>query len=233
MRAGHEPAAAIAGALALLGWAAAAAPPPTPPTGSSASSSSISRDAAWASRRWSVINDGAPLPDAFRTAGKWKRGDAALQRAPALACAGGCGSERQAPVAQLICQVQNGERAHAHRPPQRERRRPRRLIAPEDAQIRRPVSPASSARSTTKASGKSLHRLLRPELRRAGRCELGDRQSHAESQMLVVGSQFGLPPQGRRCWPRARNSRVRNIRPTRRSRFDAHQALTDSLNFVL
>src|SRR5206468_4674162 len=97
--------AAIAGILALLGWAAAAA----------AQAYSADRqqrfviehvtNASSGKASWSVINDGAPLPDAYRTASKWTRGNLPFSERPRWLASAAADSSASAPDARLISQV--------------------------------------------------------------------------------------------------------------------------------
>ena len=98
---GYEPPRRIAGTLALLGWAAAAAAPAYSADRQQRFVIEHVTDASSGKSSWSVINDGAPLPDAYRTAGKWNRGKLPFSDRPRWLAAAPADPGAPAPGVQL------------------------------------------------------------------------------------------------------------------------------------
>jgi hypothetical protein len=102
-------AAAAAGALALLGWVAAAAAPAYSADRQQRfviqHATDLRKFKAW----WSVLNDAAPLPDAYRRAGNWTRGKLPFSDRPRwIAAAPADASFLAAPGVQRLSEVQSG-----------------------------------------------------------------------------------------------------------------------------
>ena len=96
----------VAGALALLGWAAAAAAPAYSADRQQRFVIEHVTDASTGKASWSVINDGAPLPQAF---GKdWRRGKLGFSERPRWLAAAPADPSAKAPDVQLVSQVQSG-----------------------------------------------------------------------------------------------------------------------------
>ena len=100
--------AAIAGVLVLLGWAAAAAAPAYSADRQQRFVIEHVTDTATGKSSWSVLNDGAPLPDAYRAVAKWDRGTLSFSERSRLLAPAAADPSARAPAAQLISQVQNG-----------------------------------------------------------------------------------------------------------------------------
>jgi hypothetical protein len=184
--------AAVAGALALLGWAAAAAAPAYSADRQQRFVIEHVTDASSGKASWSVINDGAPLPNAYRTARKWNRGKLPFSERPRWIAAAPADPSASAPDARLISQVQNGsERTLMLRLTANGNNRVA-LIAPEDARIRsagvegfvRPVDQNESGKYLIDCFGRSCDgAVLQLTIGKGSPVE-----------MLVVGSKAGLPP---------------------------------------
>jgi hypothetical protein len=184
--------AAVAGALALVGWAAAAAAPAYSADRQQRFVIEHVTDASSGKSSWSVINDGAPLPDAYRTVGKWNRGRLPFSDRPGWLVAAAADPRARAPGARLISQVQNGsERTLVIRVTANGNDRVG-LIAPEDASIEsagvdgfvRPIDRNESGKYWIDCFGRSCDgAVLQLTIGKASPVE-----------MLVVGSQAGLPP---------------------------------------
>jgi hypothetical protein len=128
--------AAVAAALALAGWAAAAAAP----------AYSADRQQRFAIQRvtdpiagkawWSILNDGAPLPEGFPSSGAWKRDKLPFSDRPRWIAPAPTDPDASAPDVQLLSQVRNGDertlmlRLEANGAERVE------LIAPEDSKVR-------------------------------------------------------------------------------------------------
>jgi peptidase M28-like protein len=184
--------AAIAGALALLGWAAAAAAPAYSVDRQQRFVIEHVTDASSGKSSWSVVNDGAPLLDAYSTAGKWNRGKLPFSDRPRWVAAAPTDPSARAPSARLISQVQNdSERTLVVRLTANGNDHVE-LIAPEDAKIRsagvdgfvRPIDQNESGKYFIDCFGRSCDgAVLQLTIGRASPVE-----------MLVVGSKAGLPP---------------------------------------
>jgi len=184
--------AAIAGVLALLGWAAAAAAPAYSADRQQRFVIEHVTDASSGKASWSVINDGAPLPDAYRNAGKWTRGKLPFSERPRWLASAAADPSASAPDARLISQVQNGsERSLLLRLTANGNDRVA-LIAPEDARIRsagvqgfvRPIDQNESGKYLIDCFGRSCDGAV---------VQLTIGQT-SPVEMLVVGSRAGLPP---------------------------------------
>ena len=184
--------AAIAGALVLLGWAAAAAAPAYSADRQQRFVVEHVTDAPSGKSSWSVINDGAPLPDAYRTAGKWNRGKLPFSERPRWLAAAAADPSARPPGAQLISQVQNGsERTLVVRLNANGNDRVG-LIAPEDAQIRsagvdgfvRPIDQNETGKYWIGCFGRSCDGAVL-------QLTIG---KPSPVEMLIVGSKAGLPP---------------------------------------
>jgi hypothetical protein len=184
--------AAIAGALALLGWAAAAAAPAYSADRQQHLVVEHVTNASSGKSSWSVVNDGAPLPNAYRTAGKWNRGKLPFSDRPRWLAATAADPSARAPTARLMSQVQNGgERTLILRLTANGNDHVE-LIAPEDARIRsagvdgfvRPIDQNESGKYWIDCFGRSCDgAVLQLTIGKASPVE-----------MLVVGSKAGLPP---------------------------------------
>jgi hypothetical protein len=182
---------AIAGALVLLGWAAAAAAPAYSADRQQRFVIEHVTDASSGKSSWSLINDGAPLPHAYRTAGKWNRGTLPFSERSRWLATAAADPSAKAPGAQLISQVQNGnERTLVVRLSANGNDRVG-LIAPEDAQVRsagvngfvRPIDPNESGKYWMDCFGRSCDgAVLQLTIGKA-----------SPVKMMVVGSKAGLP----------------------------------------
>ena len=92
----------------MIGWAAAAAAPAYSADREQRFVIEHVTNASSGKSSWSVINDGAPLPDAYRTAGKWIRGTLPFSDRPRWLATAAADPSARAPGAQLISQVRNG-----------------------------------------------------------------------------------------------------------------------------
>ena len=128
--------AAIAGTVALLGWAAAAAAPAYSADRQQRFVIEHVTDLPSGKSAWSVINDGAPLPDPYRTTGKWNRAKLPFSDRPRWVAAAPADPGARAPDAQLISQVQNGSERSLVLRLTANGNDVVELIAPEDAKIR-------------------------------------------------------------------------------------------------
>jgi hypothetical protein len=188
------PAAALAGALALLGWAVAAAVPAYSADRQQRFVIEHVSDASSGKSWWSVVDDGAPLPAAYRTANKWTREKLPFSERSRWLAAAAADPSARPPDIQLVSQVQNGS----------ERTLVLRLIAngndhvaliaPEDSRIRsagvdgfvRPIDHNESGKYLIDCFGRSCDGAL-VEL-------VADRQ--APIAWLIIGSRAGLPASG-------------------------------------
>jgi len=184
--------AAIAGALVLLGWAAAAAAPAYSADRQQRFVIEHVTDASSGKESWSVLNDGAPLPDAYRTAAKWNRGTLPFSERPRWLATAAADPSARAPGAQLISQVRNGSERTLVARLNANGNDHVGLIAPEDAQIRsagvdgfvRPIDPNESGKYWIDCFGRSCDgAVLQLTIGKASPVE-----------MLVLGSKAGLPP---------------------------------------
>jgi hypothetical protein len=102
-------AAAIAGILALAGWAAAAAAPAYSADREQRFVIEHLTDLRTFKSWWSVLNDGAPLPDTFRAAAPWSRGKLPFSDRPRWIAAAPADSTFLAtPGVQRVSEVRNG-----------------------------------------------------------------------------------------------------------------------------
>jgi hypothetical protein len=126
----------MAGAIALVMWIAAAAAPAYSADREQRFSIQHVTDATAGKAYWSVINDGAGLPNHFRAIGKWRwdklpytdRKRWVTNAAPIAGI--------QAPLVQAVSQVQNGGQRTITLRIQANGADRVSLIAPEDAKIR-------------------------------------------------------------------------------------------------
>ncbi|MEP7130289.1 MAG: M28 family peptidase [Sphingomicrobium sp.] len=185
-------AALVAGMLALLGWAAAAAAPAYSADREQRFVIAHVSDASSGKSSWSVINDGAPLPNAYRTAGKWTRGTLPFSERQRWLTPAAAGPRARAPDVELVSQVQNGgERTMVVRLRANGNDRVE-LIAPEDSRIRsasvngfvRPIDPNESGKYLIDCFGRSCDGA-------AITLVIG---KTSPIEMLVIGSKAGLPP---------------------------------------
>jgi hypothetical protein len=185
--------AAIAGGLALAGWASAAA----------ATAYSADRrqrfviehvtDATSGKSSWSVVNDGAPLPPAFPSAGEWHRGTLPYTDRPRWLASAPADAAAKAPDVQLVSQVQNGgERTLTIRLAANGNDQIT-LIAPEDSRIRaagaegfvRPIGQQEEGKYSIGCFGRSCDGAVLTLV--IGKTSL--------VEFLVVGSRAGLSSQ--------------------------------------
>jgi|tagenome__1003787_1003787.scaffolds.fasta_scaffold20988845_6 hypothetical protein len=185
---------AIAGVLALAGWAAAAAAPAYSADRQQRFVIEHVTDLHTFKSWWSVINDGAPLPDSYRAAGTWSRGKLPFSERPRwIAAAPADAAIPAAPGVQRLSEVRNGS----------ERTLTLRLLAagfdrilligPEDARIRAAgtpgfVRPIDSAAEEGKYSIDCFGRS----------CDGATLQLTIDQpepvEFTIVGSHAGLPP---------------------------------------
>jgi hypothetical protein len=187
-------AATIAGALAFAGWAAAAAAPVYSADRQQRFVIEHVTDLRTFKSAWSVLNDGAPLPDAYRATASWNRGKLSFSTRPRwLASAPADAIFAAAPGVQRLSEIRNGD----------ERTLSLRLlstgfdrielIGPPDAKIRsagspgfvRPIDSAAEAgRYDIDCFGRS--------------CDGAPLQLTIASpkpvEFIVIGSRAGLPP---------------------------------------
>ena len=127
---------AIAGVPVLLGWAAAAIAPAYSADRQQRFVVQHVTDASGGKSWWSVLNDGAHLPEAYRRSTEWKRDKLAFSDRPRWIASAPAEPAVRAPSVQLRSQVRNGnERTLAVRLIANGAERIE-LIAPEDAKIR-------------------------------------------------------------------------------------------------
>lgn len=129
-------AAAVAGILVLLGWAAAAAAPAYSADRQQRfviqHVTDVSAHKSW----WSILNDAAPVPEIYRKSGEWKRDKLAFSDRPRWIAPAPADPAARAPDVELLSQVRNGnERTLMLRLIANGSERIE-LIAPEDAKVR-------------------------------------------------------------------------------------------------
>ncbi len=190
-RAGVRGAAGIAGALTLAGWIAAAAAPAYSADRQQRFAIQHVTDAASGKAWWSVVNDGAPVPDAYRSAGKWTRGKLPISLRQRWLTAAAPEPGTKAPDVQMLSSLVNG----------RERSLTLRLaangwervilIAPKDAQLRaagaasfvRPIDQSEAGQYAVDCFGRSCDGAeLTLTFGKAGPVKL-----------TIFGSRAGLP----------------------------------------
>jgi hypothetical protein len=129
-------AAVIAALIALIGWIAAAAAPAYSADRQQRFVIQHVTDASAGKSWWSVLNDSAPLPAAFRAAGPWTRGKLPLSDRPRWIASAPANPDTRAPDVRRVSAVRNGdERAVALRLVANGNDYVE-LIAPENARIR-------------------------------------------------------------------------------------------------
>jgi len=186
-------AAAVAGALALLGWAAAGVAPAYSADRQQRFTIQHVTDASTGRLHWTVLNDGAPLPEGYRAAGEWDLGklpysDRRRWLAPTTSSSGA-----KAPDIQLLEVVRNGKERAITLKLRANGNERIELIAPKDSTIRaagvqgfvRPIQPQESGKYYLDCFGRRCDGLTLMIV--AGRPEPID--------FLVFGSRPGLPPQ--------------------------------------
>jgi hypothetical protein len=128
--------ATIASILALLGWAAAAAAPAYSADRQQRFVVQHVTDASAGKSRWSVLNDGAPVPEAYRASGEWKRDKLAFSDRLRWIAPAPADPTARAPNVELLSQIRNGnERTLTLRLAANGAERIE-LIAPEDSKVR-------------------------------------------------------------------------------------------------
>jgi hypothetical protein len=183
---------ATAGGLALLGWAAAAAAPAYSADRQQRFVIQQITDLRTFKSWWSVINDGAALPAAYRAAGHWSRQKLPFSERPRWIVPAPLNAEfLAAPGVQRLSQVENGnERTLTVRLLSTGFDRVG-LIAPEDAKIRaagtaafvRPIDQQEDGKYYIDCFGRSCDGAAITLV--IGKADPVD--------MLVVGSKPGLP----------------------------------------
>jgi hypothetical protein len=183
----------IAGALALAGWIAAAAAPAYSADRQQRFVIEHVTELPGFTSWWSVLNDSAPLPDAFRAVGAWSRGKLPFSDRPRWTASATAPAQIEAaPGIQRIGEVRNGD----------ERTLSLRflstgfdritLIAPEDAKIRgagtagfvRPIGPQEEGKYSIDCFGRSCD----------GAPFTLVTDSPEPVDVLIIGSKAGLPP---------------------------------------
>jgi hypothetical protein len=183
-------AAAVAGGLALIGWATAAAAPAYSADRQQRfviqHVTDTSGDESW----WSVINDAAPLPKGF--AGDWKRGKLPFSDRQRWIMAAPPSSTARAPDVQLLSVIRNGnERTLTLRLVTNGNER-MQLIAPKDAKLHaaglvgkmRPIDQSEDGNYFVDCFGRSCDGLVL-------QLEVGGREP---VEFVVLGGQAPLPP---------------------------------------
>jgi Peptidase family M28 len=155
--------AAIAGALALLGWAAAAAAPAYSADRQQRFSVQHVTDARAGKSWWSVLNDGTPLPPAYSSVGSWRRGKLPVgERERWIAAAPGDPSIKP-PGAQVLSEIRSGSERTLRLRLNASGNDSIALVGPADGKIRsaglpgfvRPIDPNESGKYYIGCSGRS------------------------------------------------------------------------------
>ena len=187
-------AAAAAGMLVLAGWAAeATAPAYSADRQQRFVIEHVTDDTGTGKASWSVLNDGAPLPSAYRAMGAWRRGTVPYTGRPRWLASAPLEPWAEPADVQLVRQVQDGgERTLTVRLYSRGNDQ-MALIAPTKAQIRsagvagfvRPIDQTEPGKTSINCFGRSCDgAVLTLVVEKA-----------APLDLLVVGSKAGLPPQ--------------------------------------
>lgn len=129
-------AAGLAALLAVVGWAAAAAAPAYSADRQQRFVIRQVTDESGGKSWWSVINDGAPLPNAYRSGGPWKRARLPVSDRKSWVATAPVDAARKAPDVRLISTVQQGAERSASLRLIANGNDYVELIAPENARIR-------------------------------------------------------------------------------------------------
>lgn len=181
---------AVAGALALIGWAAAAAAPAYSADRQQRFVIQHVTDARSGKAWWSVLNDGAPLP---RHAGPgWTRGELPFSDRSRWLAPAPVDRAARAPSIAIVDQVRNGSERTLTIRLAANGNQDVQLIAPADARIRsagaagfvRPIDPDAEGKYYLSCSGRSCDgATLHLVIGKPGPVEL-----------LLLGSRASLPP---------------------------------------
>ena len=129
-------AAGMAAILVLAGWAAAATTPAYSADRQQRFVIQHVTDASAGKSWWSVVNDSAPLPAAYRSEGPWKRGKLPLSDRPRWIANAPPDPDARAPDVRLLSAVQNGDERTLALQLVANGNDYVELIAPDDARLR-------------------------------------------------------------------------------------------------
>jgi hypothetical protein len=185
-------AASMAAVLALAGWSVAAVTPAYSADRQQRFVIQHVTDASAGKSWWSVVNDGAPLPAAYRSAGPWKRDKLAFSDRPRWIAGAPADQGVNAPDVRLVSAVRNGTKRTLALELVANGNDYVELIAPEVARIRsagtdgfvRPLDQSEDGKYFIGCFGRNCDGLtLRVTIGQAKAVEF-----------LVLGGRLPLPP---------------------------------------
>jgi hypothetical protein len=187
-----RPAVTVAAILTLIAWSAAALAPAYSADRQQRFAIQHVSDVSSGKSSWSILNDGAPLPDAFRSVGRWKRGKLGFSDRPRWIATAPTDSAAKAPSVQLISTVRNGEERTLLLRLSANGNEHVNLLAPQDARIRtagvaafvRPVDSSENGKYSIDCFGRSCDGLT---------LQLTTGQMKP-IEFLVLGGRAPLPP---------------------------------------
>jgi hypothetical protein len=189
-RAGPRAAGAAAGVLVAAGWSATVAAPAYSADREQRFVIQHVTDGATGKSWWSVLNDGAPLPESFGRG--WKRGRLPLSERPRWLETAPPAAGSTPPGIQLLSEVRSGDERTLVLRLRSNGNDEIELVAPEDSRIRsagtagfvRPIDQDENGKFFLGCSGRSCDGMV-----------LQLTTDHVPPiDVLLVGSRYGLPP---------------------------------------